>query len=139
MPCTERRGLAALSAAVALGLSGCAGGPASLTRDGALRVETVSSPAALVWWADVRADTGKVWVTGEVIRDKEWPAVRPGHVDIELVNRSGPRIPITNGALQPVQTAAGNSRRLAFRMDLPERPSPGSTVRVIHHATGDSY
>lgn len=134
MLCTERRGWAVLWAAVILASSGCAGGPASLVREHAITVDKVSSEAGRVWWADVRANTRETWATGEVIRHKEWPADQPGHVDLEVISQDGSRIAVANGTLQPVQAAAGITRRLAFRVSLPGRPLPGSTVRVIHHA-----
>ena len=128
----------ALWVVVLMGTVGCVGGPTSLTDEQTVTIEKVSSQAARVWWADVRANTRETWATGEVIRHKEWPANQPGHVDIEVISRDGQRIAVANGALQPVQTAAGGSRRLTFRMSLPERPFPGSTVRVIHHTADDA-
>lgn len=133
MPRTERCRWSVWWPAVILALSGCAGRPASLTRDGIVTIDKLSSQAALVWWADVRANARGTWATGEVIRHKEWPADEPGHVDIEMIGRDGLRVAVTNGVLQPVQAAAEDSRRLIFRLPLPGRPLPGSTVRVIHH------
>ena len=138
MPCTERRRLAALAAAATLGLSGCAADPVNLARDGGVMVEMVSSPAALVWYAEPRAGAGKTWVSGEVIRHREWPVDRPGHVDLEVLGPGGTPLARTDAALQPVRTAGGDTRRLAFTVPLNRRPPPGSTVRVIHHAAARS-
>lgn len=137
MPCTERCRLATLAAA-ALGLAGCAASPVNLARDGAVRVEMVSSPAALVWYAEPRAGGGNAWASGEVIRRKEWPADRPGHVDLVVFGPDGIPLAQTGAALQPVRTAGGDTRRLAFTVPLNRRPPPGSTVRVVHHAAARS-
>lgn len=134
MPCTERRRLAALAAAATLGLAGCAVGPVNLARDGGVTVETVSSPAALMWYAEPQAGAGKAWVAGEVIRRREWPADRPGHVDLEVLGPDGRPLTRAEVPLQPVRTAGGDTRRLAFTVPLNRRPPPGSTVRVMHHA-----
>lgn len=133
MPCTERRRLAAVCAA-ALGLVGCAADPVNLARDGAVAIEMVSSPAALVWYAEPRAGAGKAWVSGEVIRRREWPADCPGHVDLAVLGPDGMPLARVDAALQPVRTAGGDTRRLAFTVPLNRRLPPGSTVRVMHHA-----
>lgn len=130
---TERCRLATL-AVVALGLAGCATAPVNLARDGAVTVETVSSPAAWVWYAEPRAGAGKAWVSGEVIRRREWPADRPGHVDIEVLGPDGSPLTQATTPLRPVRTGGGDTLRLAFSVPLNSRPPAGSTVRVIHHA-----
>lgn len=135
--CTGWFRLATL-ATVALGLSGCAVAPVNLAHDGGVRVETVSSPAALVWYVEPRAAAGKTWVSGEVIRRKKWPADRPGHVDLEILGPDGTSLAHADAALQPVSTAGGDSLRLAFSVPLNRRPPPGSTVRVIHHVVPHS-
>ena len=115
-------------------LVGCASEPISLTGDGKIAVENVSSAAGHVWWADVRASAQQVRVVGEFIRRPAWPVDRLGHMDIEVLVPNNAKTTITNVMLVPVQTAGGDSRRLAFTVPLAQRPPPGSTVRVIHHA-----
>lgn len=137
-PCTERRRTAALCAAAALGLAGCAADPVNLARDGGVTVKTVSSPAALVWYAEPQAEAGKAWVAGGVIRRREWPADRPGHVDLEVLGPDGRPLTWAEVPLLPVRTASGDTRRLAFTVPLNRRPPPGSTVRVMHHAAAHS-
>lgn len=134
MLCTERCRTAALYAVAMLGLAGCAADPANRARDGGVTVEMVSSPAALVWYAEPQAGAGKTWVAGEVIRRREWPADRPGHVDLEVLGPDGTPLARAEVPLQSVRTAGGDTRRLAFTVPLDQRPPPGGTVRVMHHA-----
>ncbi len=119
----------------ALFLVGCASEPISLTVDGKIAVENVSSTAGHVWWSDVRTFGQDVRVVGEFIRHQAWPVDRLGHMDIEVLVPNNAKTTITNVMLVPVQTAGGDSRRLAFTVPLAQRPPPGSTVRVIHHAS----
>lgn len=115
-------------------LTACAVEPVSLVRDGAVVVQTSSSAAARVWWADVQSIGQETVVTGEVIRHRDWPADRPGHVDVQVVATDGRSIGTTHAELVPVPTASADSRRLAFRVTLAQRPPPDSIVRVIHLA-----
>lgn len=115
-------------------LVGCASGPVGLTGDGKIAVESVSSAAGHVWWADVRDSVQQVRVVGEFIRHRAWPVDYLGHMDIEVLVPNRTKTTVTNVMLVPVQTAGGDSRRLAFSVPLAQRPPPGSTVRVIHHA-----
>lgn len=117
-------------------LMGCSARPANLVREGEVDVERVSAETAVVWLADVHVREQEAWVTGEVIRHKERPADRPGHVDVEVVQPGGSVVPMGDGILKPVQTAGGNSRRLAFNVTLSQQLLPGSTVRVVYHGQG---
>lgn len=114
-------------------LAGCAGNPVNLEHNGALVVEKVSSSSGHVWWAEVQANRRGTWVTGEIIRHTQSPTDRPGHVDIEVVLPQGMTTTHAAVALDPVYTAGGESRRLAFTAYLLQQPPSGSTVRVIHH------
>lgn len=122
-----------------LGLAGCATEPVSLTDAGRIRVETVSSDAARVWWVDVLESRRGIQVTGEVIRRADWPADRPGHVDIEVRLPEGGMYRMQNVDMEPVITPGGGSRRLAFRVDLAVQPSMVGSVWVIHHARGADH
>lgn len=112
---------------------GCSVGPVNLVQDDVVQFETISSEAAVLWWAEAWADTNRTWVIGEVIRHREWPADRPGHVDLQVIGRNGP-LAQAEVSLRPVRTAGGDTRRLAFCVPLASRPPRGSTVRVVHHA-----
>ena len=125
----------ALWVVVLMGTVGCADGPVSLTRDRQIVVESASSAAGRLWWIDVRASVRRTWVEGEVIRHKEWPADRMGHIDVAVISADGAKVAVDNVALVPVQTVGGDSRRLAFTAPLAQRPPPGSTLRVIHHSS----
>lgn len=122
-----------------LTLTGCAGGPVSLVRNGAVVVQTSSSAAARVWWADVQSIGQETVVTGEVIRHRDWPADRSGHIDIEVVAMDGRPIGITHAELNPVLTGSADSRRLAFRVTLAKRPPPESIVRVSHQVQESTH
>ena len=122
-----------------LALTGCAGEPVSLVRDGAVAIETSSSTAARIWWADVRLDGRETVVVGEVIRHRDWTADRPGHIDIEVVALDGRPIGITHAELDPVLTGSADSRRLAFRVTLAKRLPPESIVRVSHQVQESTH
>lgn len=117
-------------------VGGCASKPVSLVRNGTTSVETVASAAAQVWWVDVRSIGSGTQVIGEVIRYRDWPVERPGHVSVELCAPDTQCSTAVEVKLEPVYTFGGNSRRLAFTVTLAYPLSPISTVRVVHHALG---
>lgn len=120
-------------------LTACAGQPVSLVRDGTVVVQTSSSTAARIWWADVRLDGRETVVTGEVIRYRNWPADRPGHIDVEVIASDGRPIDIIHAELDPVLTASVDSRRLAFSVLLAYRPPAQSIVRVSHQVQESTH
>jgi hypothetical protein len=59
-------------------------------------------------------------------------------MDLEVLGPDGTPLARTDAALQPVRTAGGDTRRLAFTVPLNPWPPPGSMVRATYHAAARS-
>ena len=91
------------------------------------------SSSAAIFWVNVTANGGKLKISGKVKRKNREKPVRPGHIDISIMDAKGVVLTVKSVVYIPRKIPKLLRKASKFSVEFPTIAPKGSTINLMYH------